>query len=190
MTLHLSIPPASSLLLVRTLMLGVLGAVFAHSHARAQSDSTQWRGDVATLDAIIEAYYDVVSGPAGGVIDTARDHYLHHPEARITLYRRQPGQPVNVDVVPLSEYHRRVGVGPRAQAFYEREIHRVEHVFGNMATVWSTYEYRNTPDGPATGRGINTITLARDADRWWITGWGFESETSSARIPSQYLPNN
>ena len=37
--------------------------------------------DVASVDAIIGAYYDVISGPAGEAADVARDRSLHHPDA-------------------------------------------------------------------------------------------------------------
>mgnify|MGYP007073348736 FL=1 len=35
--------------------------------------------DVATIDGIIAAYYDVVSGPAGGSPYRERDRFLHYP---------------------------------------------------------------------------------------------------------------
>ena len=37
--------------------------------------------DVSSIDAIIDAYYEVVSGPAGESVDAARDRFLHHSEA-------------------------------------------------------------------------------------------------------------
>lgn len=40
--------------------------------------------DVQSIDAIIDAYYDVISGPKGHLYDAARDLYLHAPQAIIT----------------------------------------------------------------------------------------------------------
>jgi hypothetical protein len=41
--------------------------------------------DVATIDGIIRAYYEVVSGPAGESADVERDRSLHHPDAWIAI---------------------------------------------------------------------------------------------------------
>ena len=37
--------------------------------------------DVSSIDGIIRAYYEVVSGPAGVAPDMQRDRSLHHPKA-------------------------------------------------------------------------------------------------------------
>ena len=70
--------------------------------------------------------------------------------------------------------------------FVEREIHRETRRFGNMAHVWSTYEWV-TEDG-ATGRGINGIHLYHDGSRWWITHATWDAEREGAPIPAEYLP--
>ena len=41
--------------------------------------------DVSSIDAIIDANYEVVSGPAGESVDTARDRFLHHPQAWVSI---------------------------------------------------------------------------------------------------------
>ena len=41
--------------------------------------------DVSSIDAIIDAYYEVVSSPAGESVDTARDRFLHHPQAWVSI---------------------------------------------------------------------------------------------------------
>ena len=39
--------------------------------------------DTASVDAIIDAYYEVISGPAGFVYDAERDENIHAPDALI-----------------------------------------------------------------------------------------------------------
>ena len=51
----------------------------------AQAGSDQNPADVASIDAIIDAYYQVVSGLAGQPADRARDEHLHHPSALIGI---------------------------------------------------------------------------------------------------------
>ncbi|MGZ4815450.1 MAG: hypothetical protein ACXVZV_08580 [Terriglobales bacterium] len=70
----------------------------------------------------------------------------------------------------------------------EREIHRVTERFGNIAHVWSTYESRRTPDGPVIARGINSIELFWDGNRWWIANAIWDQETPTKAIPKEFLP--
>ena len=75
------------------------------------------------------------------------------------------------------------------QGFYEREINRVTRQFGPITDVFSTYEWSRTADGPIGGRGINSIQLYNDGERWWITGAMWASEESGNPIPTEYLPD-
>ena len=152
----------------------------------AQNPSYPLAEDVATLDGIIKAYYEVVSGPAGEPRQTERDHSLHHPDARAIITGiDQEGTPY-IRNLTLDEYHEgsRAGGDP---AFYEVEIHRVTQRFGNVAHVWSTYAWRTSEDGPVGGRGINSIQLYHDDERWWITAWIFDSERDDHPIPTAFL---
>jgi hypothetical protein len=129
--------------------------------------------DVATIDGIIRAYYEVVSGPAGEAADAARDRTLHHPDAWVAIAGTDSaGAPV-VRVVTLAEYH---GTNPpRGAGFFEYETDRVVSRSGSMAHVWSSYASARTPDGEPFARGVNSITLFHDGRRWWIMGWMFDS---------------
>lgn len=145
--------------------------------------------DVRDLDAIIAAYYEVVSGPAGAAPDRARDRWLHHPAARVAITGTRPDGTPFIRTMTLDEYHDRFG-GPRAEPFYEREIHRTVQRFGNVAHVWSTYASSRAPGGTPFTRGINSIQLYHDGTRWWITGWIFDSERQGHPIPTVYLTDD
>lgn len=143
--------------------------------------------DVETLDGILAAYYEVVSRPAGTPADRARDEWIHHPAALVAITGLGPnGEPV-IRTMTLSEYHDRFGAAD-APAFYEWEVHRVVQRFGNVAHVWSTYASSGEPEGEVTGRGINSIQLYNDGDRWWITSWIFDQERAGNQIPVEFLP--
>jgi hypothetical protein len=144
--------------------------------------------DVSTLDGIIRAYYDVVSGPAGSLPDPARDATLHHPDARITMLDRRADGTATAAVITLEGYYQRTGTGPRKAGFFEREIHRVTQRVGALVHVWSTYESSTTPGGKAFSRGVNSIQLYWDGKRWWIVGWIFDDERHGTRVPAEYLP--
>jgi hypothetical protein len=162
--------------LLRCLHSAALVALLAvHVSARA-SDADP--ADVASVDAIITAYYEVVSGPEGAVPDIERDRSLHHPDAWVAIVREGPDGERTVMRGGLDDYYGIEPGGtpaPREAGFFEREISRETRRSGDMVHAWSAYESGPTPDGPATARGVNSITLYWDGARWWIMGWMFDS---------------
>ena len=96
------------------------------------------------------------------------------------------GKPV-ADIVTHQEFAD-ASSGLEEQGFSEREIHRVTEKFGNIAHVWSTYESRRTADGPVIARGINSVNLFWDGQRWWIANAVWQNETKEHPIPKEYLP--
>ncbi|MBL8958956.1 MAG: hypothetical protein JNJ98_03815, partial [Gemmatimonadetes bacterium] len=58
--------------------------------------------DVASVDAIIRAYYEAVSGPAGGRVDVARDRSLHHPNAWVAIAGKDSAGRPTVRVLTLA----------------------------------------------------------------------------------------
>ena len=129
--------------------------------------------DVATIDGIIQSYYEVVSGPAGEAADAARDRTLHHPDAWVAIAGVGADGNPSVNVISLDEYHG--DNAPRAQGFWEWETDREVRRSGNMVHVWSHYAAARTPDGEPFLRGVNSITLFHDGERWWIMGWMFDA---------------
>ncbi len=143
--------------------------------------------DVSTVDGILEAYYEVVSGPVGKPRETARDASLHHPAARVTRTGvDETGEPF-AHVMTLDEFHNQSDSSLVANGFQEREIHRVTQTFGNVTHVWSTYEWE-AEKGGEKGRGINSIQIYHDGERYWITAWIFDSERRDNPIPPAFLP--
>ena len=143
--------------------------------------------DVATLDGIIRAYYEVVSRPAGVPADRARDEWIHRPGALVGHPEAGPDGRPRLVTMSLGEFHDRFG-GPDAQPFYEWEVHRDVHRFGSVAHVWSTYVSSREPHGEPLGRGINSIQLHHDGQRWWIVSWIYDRERQGSPIPGDYLP--
>ncbi|HSM05924.1 MAG TPA: hypothetical protein VK858_15000 [Longimicrobiales bacterium] len=129
--------------------------------------------DVSSIDAIIRAYYEVVSGPAGERADVDRDRSLHHPSAWVAIAGRGEDGAPSVRVMSLDEYHG--DNAPRQEGFWEWETDRTVERSGNMVHVWSHYVTARTPDGEPFGRGVNSITLFHDGKRWWIMGWMFDT---------------
>ena len=143
--------------------------------------------DVETIDGIVAAFYETVSGPAGRPRDWARDATLYLEPVSFTVLgiHAGTGRPT-AETISKQAFVDRSDAWLVENGFVEREIHRETRRFGNMAHVWSTYEWV-TEDG-ATGRGINGIHLYHDGSRWWITHATWDAEREGAPIPAEYLP--
>lgn len=142
--------------------------------------------DVGTLDGILSAFYDVISGPAGQSRDWDRDRSLYVPGALFVPTGAKDAHPV-IQVLDHEAYIERSG--PIVSAgFFEREVHRSTRIFGNLAHVFSTYEARRTPDGPVEIRGVNSIELVYDGRRWWIVAALWDTERDGNPLPPEFLP--
>lgn len=139
--------------------------------------------DVSSVDGIMNAYYGVVSGPAGFTYDHERDRSLYGPNAIITRFRddgRFERNTVAEETQPID---------PWAEGFYEIEINRIVEQFDNLAHVWSTFKTRGSPDGAVLSRGISSVSLYYRDDRWWIASWSSQNETDKLP-PSKYAPDS
>jgi hypothetical protein len=143
--------------------------------------------DVATIEGMIRAFYEVISGPAGQPRQWGRDSSLYIPGVRFVAMSVRDGQPV-AEVMDHAQFIRSVNGPFVQQGFFERELHRVVRRFGNIAHVFSTYEFRTTPEGPVLGRGVNSIEMFWDGRRWWIAGAIWDAERPDNPIPPEFLP--
>ena len=146
---------------------------------------------VESIDAIIAATYDVISGPAGKKRDWNRERSLFVPGARLIPTATVPGK-TDVDLAPLvldvEGYIARVEPLFEKEGFYEKEIARRVEQFGRIAHVWSTYESRHDPSEPEPFmRGINSIQLFNDGKRWWILSIYWQHESKQHPLPQEYL---
>lgn len=151
--------------------------------ATAQMPAAADPADVATLDGIMTAFYDVVSGPPGQPRQWERDATLYRPG---TVFTIADSTGVYRNVTP-AEFAEESDAFLVESGFVEREIHRETRLFGSVAQVWSTYAWE-TASGE-TGRGINGLHLVHDGERWWITHVTWDNETAEQPIPEEYLPD-
>ena len=143
--------------------------------------------DVSTIDGIIRAFYDVISGPAGAPRQWQRDSTLYISGVRFVSMGVRQGRPV-ARVSDHGQYVANVNDGLVRNGFFERELNRVTRRFGNIVHVFSTYDYRATETGPVQGRGVNSIQLFWDGNRWWIANATWDEERPDNPIPKEMLP--
>jgi hypothetical protein len=147
--------------------------------------------DVESIDAIIAAAYDVISGPAGKKRDWDRERSLFGPRGQLIPTAIVPGQ-TDVDLAPLvldvEGYIARVEPLFVQEGFYETEVAQRVEQFGQIAHVWSTYESRHDPSEPEPFmRGINSFQLFNDGKRWWILSVYWQHESTQHPLPQKYL---
>ena len=158
-------------------------ALLAGNYAWAGEIAYPLPADVASIDGLMKAYYDVVSGPANTPRNVARDQSLHHPDARVFYPSVSASGAAQVTGMTIEEYHRRSSALFN-EGFYETEIDRSVKQFGQSVHVWSTYESRTTPNGPVIGRGINNLILLFDGKRYAILAETWSRESERNRLPA------
>lgn len=132
--------------------------------------------DVQSIDGLMIALYEVLSGPSGQPRDWSRDRTLYLEDCRFIWWEEDDNgerQMVNLDhqgAVDLFDEEM------LEKGYFVREIDRRTHINGNLGQVFSTYEASYTSGGPVVERGINSLQLVNDGSRWWVMALAFDEE--------------
>jgi len=143
--------------------------------------------DVATIDGVIKAYYEVISGPTGQPRQWSRDRTLYIPDIRFVAMSEDKNGHPRAHIASHQQFVDASNDMLVKEGFYESEIHRSTQKFGNIAHVFSTYESRIKAGGPVIARGINSLELFYDGKRWWIASAVWDDERADNPIPQEYL---
>ncbi len=147
------------------------------------------RADVDSIDHIVAAVYDVISGPAGQQRNWSRMRSLFVPDARLVPIRpAKDGRHSDVVILTIDGFIARSSGNMSANGFFEHSLHNEVEQFGNIAQVWSTYESRHmASDAKPFARGINSFQLVKDGERYWVVQVLWDSERPDSPIPERYL---
>jgi hypothetical protein len=144
--------------------------------------------DVESVDGIVAALYDVISGPAGKPRDWDRMRSLFAPEGRLMAVGVRPDTSVVLRAMSVEDYITRNSKAFATMGFFEREAARTTETFGQIVHVFSTYESRKAAgDAKPFQRGINSIQLYHDGKRWWIVNVLWRAEDEHLPLPERYL---
>jgi hypothetical protein len=142
--------------------------------------------DVQSLDAIIHATYDVISGPAAPR-NWPRFYSLFLPGG-YTVPTRRDSTGVHARVGTPQHFAQLADRYFSTHGFYEMEIGRETNTFGAVTQVFSAYASRNAPEDPKPfQRGINSFQLFNDGKRWYVVSIFWDGETPTNPIPERYL---
>lgn len=144
--------------------------------------------DVASIDAIVNAFYASISGAKGQVRDWDRFRSLFQPDAHLLAARPLEDGSTGLWVLSVEDF---VGFNKNyfeKGGYFEKEAARRVENFGMIAQVWSTYEARHAAEEPDPYlRGIYSMQLLKDGDRWWIVNLFWDYERPNNPIPQKYL---
>ena len=116
--------------------------------------------------------------------------FLFHPDAKLIPSGKNKAGLIEARFMTPEDYINSSGNYLVENGFHEIELQREVDTFGNITQVFSTYEsYRSKLDESPFMRGINSIQLLHDGDRWWIINTYWMQESKEHPIPKQYLPN-
>ena len=145
--------------------------------------------DVASIEAIVKASYETISGGVGVPRQWGRDESLFDPNVRFVAVERDPKSGEIVAMITThQEFVDTADESTVKEGFAERELaHKIER-YGNVATVLSSYEGKNASTGKVVTRGVNIFQLYFDGKRWWILSMVWDQETPQNPIPPDLLP--
>ena len=144
--------------------------------------------DVASIESIVNALYDVISGPAGKKRDWGRMRSLFAPDGQMSVVSPTRSGGVGRRALTVDEYIKASGPFLEERGFFEKEASKRVERFASIAHVFSTYESRHKAEDPKPfQRGINSIQLWNDGKRWWIQTVMWQGEDAGNQLPAKYL---
>jgi hypothetical protein len=164
------------------LLLGLTCILLSAPFIQAQTTSCP---SSKTLDDLIKALDDAVSGPADKDRTCMRQLLL--PDARLIPVGKGKDGTIGPHVLSVDDWITRVKARG-SEALYEHQVRYSSDVYGHIAHLWSTYEIRPTPDGKAEMRGINSIQAVFNGTEWKVVEILWQAETPDESIPQKYLP--
>ncbi|MEL7146412.1 MAG: hypothetical protein AAFO69_08600 [Bacteroidota bacterium] len=171
-------------------ILTLIGIFLLTTSVSAQeANDDKYLEKVKTLDSTLKTLYGVISGEKGEARDWELFRYLFKPDAKMIPTWKNPAEVISARYMTPEDYIKRSGPWLVENGFIEKEIYRTSNTFGPISQVFSTYEcYHSVNDAQPFMRGINSIQLLYDNNRWWVVNIYWTQETEKNPIPVNYLP--
>lgn len=176
----------------KLILLFCLSFLSATINAQVTNEKTMdYLEKVKTLDSTIETLYAVISGEKGVERDWNLFKFLFKPDAKLIPTGKNNKGDFMVRYMKPDDYVKGSGKWLVNNGFFEKEVFRKTEGFGSIAHVFSTYEsFKSEADEEPFMRGINSIQMLYDGNRWWVINIFWTQETEFNKIPDGYLPKN
>jgi hypothetical protein len=165
--------------------LAFLTTLLASSVAPAAADS--FSEAARTPEGLIRALYDMVSFDAGPEPDWEmfRDVFLEDAIIVFSPRGSRPMRPMSVDgfIKDWQEFFRDAELTDKG--FYETIAALEVTEFGGLAHAFVIFEPRIGKEPPARQiRGLDSVELAWDGERWWVAAITTDFESADQTIPA------
>lgn len=145
--------------------------------------------DVGSIEGIVKASYETISGGVGVPRQWGRDRTLYDPHVRfVAIEKDKKSGEIKAESTDEQEFADDDDAFMVKEGFTERELGQEIHRFGNVATVLSSYEGKVASTGKVVTRGVNIFQLYFDGKRWWILSMVWDQESPENPIPAGLLP--
>lgn len=152
----------------------------------ALGQQKDYSSDVSSKESIVKALYEVISGTPDQPRDWARFRNLFLPEARLIPTGKSKEGIFTIRTITPEEYIQSFTKNIKT-GFFETELYQTAEEYGTIAHVFSTYETREIANGPVTNRGINSIQLYKDTNRYYVVNIFWCAESMGFVLPEKYL---
>jgi len=143
--------------------------------------------DVSTIEGIVKASYEAISGGVGVPRDWGRDRTLFDPNSRsVAVEVDSKTGTITTQAKTEQDFADEADAWMVKNGFTERELAHVIKRYGSVATVLSSYEGK-TAAGKVVSRGVNIFQLYFDGKRWWILSMVWDEERPGNPIPPELL---
>jgi hypothetical protein len=139
-----------------------------------------------SIDSVIAEMYESVCFEPGTRPDWRRQPEIFAPGAR--MIRVNDEGVFEFDLASFQANFEAMIDSGVLPSFWEGELWRETHRFGEVAHVLSAYETRQTRHGAPLNRGVNSIQLFERDGRWWICAMIWRREGRSVLIPDRVPP--
>lgn len=137
---------------------------------------------VSTIDAIVKAGLEIISGEKGETRDWEEFRQLFTPNATFALVQHDTLGNARYRSFTLEEFVRIGRRGYEQNGFLEYEIKKTVDEYNGIAHVFQSYYAK----GQREEKGINSYQLFYDGKRWWITSILWSSDENGVPIPEAY----
>ena len=158
------------------------------SQINVQAQESKYGNDTKSVQNILDAYYNCISGPIGQERDFDRFRNLFHPSANFT-YSYWNKEETKASVLlfnSVEEFIEKLDYLDK-KGFYEHEIVNTINEFSTVIQVFSTYTYRVEDNSTVPKKGITSYEIFYDGERYWIMSMFWNIESNKYKIPKKYL---
>lgn len=151
----------------------------------ARSENASFQQYFTTADAVVSNLYKFVSGQLGEKRDWDLFRAFFTSEALMNVV--EPTEEGNkIHTITVEDYIKYNSKVMEEIQFTEKELGRKSSIYGNIASVISSYEANMGPRG--IEQGINQIQLINKNNRWYITHLQWQGADGQNPIPTLPLP--